>query len=198
MERTDLADTEPERLAGTDRVSLSELLSTTGVAINRYRIPPGEGLPSGLHAHADQEELFVVLDGEATFETAGSIESSDRRGELVTVEADAAVRFAPGEFQSGYNAGNEVLEALAIGAPADSEDVRIPFPCPDCEATTLRLDTDGGVTVRCPDCSAAFTPDPCPDCGGGNLTTELDDDRRPVAVCEDCGASFDRPPATPE
>jgi hypothetical protein len=60
-------------------------VGTEHVAINHYQVPAGEGLPSGLHAHYDQEEVFVVLAGEATFETL-------REGE-VTVGARAAIRF---------------------------------------------------------------------------------------------------------
>lgn len=161
-------------------------LDATGVALNRYRIAPGDGFPGGLHAHADQAELFVVLDGEATFETLSG---------TVTVGAGEAVRFAPGEFQSGYNAGETDLVALVLGAPRESDDVRIPFACPDCAATELRVvTTEGGVAFECPECDAEHVPSDCPDCGGDDLRATLGSDGDPVAGCRDCGAEFDSPP----
>ncbi|WP_225741188.1 cupin domain-containing protein [Halorussus halophilus] len=175
---------------------LSDPLGTTGVALNHYRIAPGDGFPSGLHAHADQEEVFVVLAGEATFETF--------EGEF-TVEAGHAVRFAPGEFQSGRNDGEEVLVALAVGAPRDGEDVRIPADCPDCGHDQLRLETDDGLTFVCPDCGVERVPQDCPDCGSARLRITLAEEENETAtrakrepqtkvVCEDCGSEFESPP----
>ena len=184
------------------RRGLSDPLDTDGVAINRYRVPPGEGFPSGLHTHADQEEVFVVLDGAATFELlpgrdpeapGGSDGSS--AGREVTVEAGEAVRFAPGEYQSGYNRADADLVAFAIGAPRETTDVRVPVCCPDCGGADFALDAGGdGLTFRCPDCGAERVPAPCPDCGADAMTLALDDDGRVVAACEGCGAAFDEPP----
>lgn len=80
----------------------------------------------------DQEEIFVVIDGEATFET---LECE------VTVGKCEAIRFAPGEFQSGKNESDGELTVLAMGAPRDTEDIRIPADCPECQHDDLRLDT---------------------------------------------------------
>ncbi|WP_254862411.1 cupin domain-containing protein [Halovivax gelatinilyticus] len=99
---------------------LDDELDVSGLAINHYLVPSGERLPAGLHAHADQEELFVVLSGVATFETLD--------GEVL-VEADEIVRFSPGEFQAGKNDHEDLLAVLALGAPAESADVRIPIDC---------------------------------------------------------------------
>ncbi|WP_129114343.1 cupin domain-containing protein [Halegenticoccus tardaugens] len=165
---------------------LSEPLGTTHVAINHYRLAPGEGFPSGLHAHADQEEVFVVVEGEATFETLD--------GEITVGEGEA-IRFAPGEFQSGRNASADDLAAFAIGAPRDSEDVRLPLACPDCGHDTLRLNSGGGgQTLVCPDCGAERVPNACPACGHDDLRVALGEDARPVVVCQGCDAEFDTPP----
>lgn len=170
-------------------VRLADALGTEYVAINRYRIAPGDGFPSGLHAHADQEEVFVVVAGAATFET---LEGDVRVG------AGEAIRFAPGEFQTGHNDGDgdsdEDLVAFALGAPRDSDDVRVPATCPDCGADSLRLATDGDLTFVCPACDAEHTPAPCPDCGSDDLGFTTDDANDPVVECGDCGARFDDAP----
>ena len=176
---------------GIDRRRLGDALGTTGVAVSRYRIAPGAGFPSGLHAHADQEEVFVVLSGEAAFETLD--------GE-VRVTAGEAVRFAAGEFQTGRNAGDEPLVAIALGAPKGGTDVRLPATCPDCGGHPLRLAIgeaavgDAPVPFGCPDCGAEHVPAPCPDCGGRNLGFTTDAAARPLVACDDCGSVFDEPP----
>jgi uncharacterized cupin superfamily protein len=62
LEATDLPDAAARRELGT-------ALGTTDVALNHYTLAPGDALADTLHGHADQEELFVVLDGAVTFET---------------------------------------------------------------------------------------------------------------------------------
>ncbi|MFC7195594.1 hypothetical protein ACFQL4_14785 [Halosimplex aquaticum] len=105
--------------------------------------PARRGVPSGLHTHADQEEIFLVVDGTATFETLPESDPpSDpadppRTGREVTVDAGEAVRFAPGEYQSGYNRGETDLLAFAVGAPRESTDVRVPVRCPECGGADL-------------------------------------------------------------
>ncbi len=139
-----------------DRRGLTEPLGATGLAINRYALAPGEAFSGGLHAHEDQEELFYVLEGVATFETAPDPTAEPR---TVRVEAGEAIRFAPGEYQRGHNAGEDRLIALAPGAPRDSTDVRIPGPCESCGADALAavpLDEGEGFGLRCPDCGAEF------------------------------------------
>ncbi|MFT4890439.1 MAG: putative cupin superfamily protein [Halobacteriales archaeon] len=145
MEKTAVDEVDPKDIGREiDARALTDALGTTDVAINHYRIPPDEGFPSGLHAHLDQEEVFVVLDGVATFLTLAG---------TVTVEAGEVIRFAPGEFQTGRNHGDDVLVALALGAPRETEDVRIPVACPDCGHDDLRPEGGAeGVELVCPDC----------------------------------------------
>lgn len=198
MERVAFADVEPEFLgSGGDRRGLSGPLGTTHVAVNRYRLAPGEGFPGGLHAHAEQEEVFVVVEGEATFETYAPRDDANRpdRGREVTVGAGEAVRFAPGEFQSGRNDGDGDLVAFAMGAPRDGGDVRLPLECPDCGRADVRLETDeGGPTFVCPDCEAERVPRACPACGHDDLRVVLGEGSRPVVACRGCGAEFEDPP----
>ena len=147
MEKVSIEDVEPGAFGqDIDRRGLSEPLDTGNVAINRYRLAPGERFSGGLHAHMDQEEVFMIVEGEATFETMD--------GE-VTVGADEVIRFAPGEFQSGKNDGDEDVVAFALGAPRDSEDVRIPQDCPECGHDNMRaIPGDDGFDLQCPECGA--------------------------------------------
>lgn len=184
-------DHEPEILEdGTTRIGLGDELGTEHVAINRYRVPPGGHLPAGLHAHADQEEVFVVHSGAATFETL------DGR---VTVDEGEVIRFSPGEFQSGRNEGDDPLVVLALGAPRENDDIRIPITCSDCGHDDLRLESvDGAVSFTCPVCTSSRTATTCPDCSGDDLHITLeesgDEPSSVIVRCRDCDGSFDRPP----
>jgi len=125
---------------------LGDALDAEAVALNYYELEPGETFGFGYHRHPEQEELFYVLAGAATFETeAGEIE----------VSSGEAVRFAPGEWQLGRNAGDERVIALALGAPADA-DTEMLTACPDCdERTPARVeptDDRSALLTICVDC----------------------------------------------
>ncbi|WP_373189229.1 cupin domain-containing protein [Halolamina sp.] len=150
MEHASVDNVDMDRPAGS--LGLSESLGLTDFAINHYSLAPGEEFSGGLHTHLDQEEAFYIISGTATFEF-----TDEPLGETETVEVgpDEAVRFAPGEYQTGQNEGDEPVEALAFGAPEGSEDVRVPGPCEDCgeEALQLRFEDDELVAF-CPECGA--------------------------------------------
>jgi mannose-6-phosphate isomerase-like protein (cupin superfamily) len=173
--------------ATVEKQDLTEELDTSNVALNHYTIPADEGLPGGLHAHLDQEEVFVVLDGVAVFETFEGTE---------TVEAGDAIRFQPGEFQSGRNSGDSALQILAIGAPKETEEVRIPAVCPACGQNSLELDFAGeSLTFHCPSCDAQHVPSACPSCGNQDLEIGLEDGTsETIVVCQACGTRYDEPP----
>lgn len=167
---------------GCERTDLSAALGTTAVALVRYRLPRGGELPGGLHAHADQAEVYLVRDGRLTVETL------DGRTELA---ADEAVRFAPGEVHRGLNDGSDPAVVLALGAPRETEDTRVPADCPACGHAELRV--VDGPAFRCPSCDTERRPAPCPDCGRRAMRMVLGPDG-PVAGCRDCGLRVDRPP----
>ena len=182
MRKVSLEDIEPGTVAtDADRRGLTAPLGTTDVALNQYRLAPGERFSGGLHAHFDQEELFVVIEGEATFETLD--------GETV-VGTGKAIRFAPGEFQSGKNDSGKELVAFALGAPCDTNDVRVPIPCPECghENSCPMIDESvGGTVLICPDCGAT-TEVECSNCESDRKRAVLDDDGETVLdICLDCG-----------
>lgn len=132
-----------------EKKSLTKALGLEDVALNYYVLEPGDSFAFGYHRHTDQEEVFVVLEGTASFET--------EEGEVV-VEEGEAVRFAPGEYQMGVNQGEVRVMALAVGAPQDMGDTEILRECEDCGDRTPQSverseDGDALVTV-------------CEDCGG--------------------------------
>jgi len=147
-----------ETEGGALRRPLSDALGTDHLSLNRYRVPTGDHLSLSRHAHTDQEEVFVVLAGEATFET--------RDGE-VTVGEREAIRFAPGEFQRGRNDAEGDLVVLALGAPRDAGETLISWTpglgdvsCPDCGYDAMRIEArDDGAVLVCPECGADWDPD---------------------------------------
>ncbi|MFC7096010.1 cupin domain-containing protein [Halobaculum marinum] len=123
---------------------LTGALGAEDLAINHYQLEPGEGFSGGMHTHLDQEELFVILSGTATFETPD---------DTVVVDEGEAIRFAPGEYQTGSNDGDEPVEALALGAPADSTEVRVPVECRECGHEALAaIPAEEGMAFECPEC----------------------------------------------
>ncbi|RDI69584.1 cupin domain-containing protein [Halopelagius longus] len=131
---------------------LTEPLEATDLAINYYELEPGDSFSFAYHRHEVQEELFYVQAGTATFET----EDGD-----VDVGAGEIIRFPPGEFQRGWNRGEEPVVALALGAPLEyGHQVKL-RDCPSCETQT-----DSTLERR----------------AGGDA-----DEDSIVAVCVDCG-----------
>jgi uncharacterized cupin superfamily protein len=171
---------------GRERRDLGTGLGTTDVAVNHYRVDPGERV-SGLHAHGDQEEVFLVLEGTLTFE-ASLPDDGGEEGREVAVGAGEAVRFGPGEYQSSKNDGDEVATCYALGAPPDTDDVRVPLACPDCGHDHVRptLSDVREPVLACPDCGTE-TPAECPDCGSDAVQAVLGDGGEPVSRCRDCG-----------
>lgn len=160
MERIAIDDVDPEPYdedLHADCRDLADPLGTEHVAITRYVLEPGERFSGSVHAHVDQEEVFLVLEGEATFETR----TDDGDPREVTVAEDEVIRFAPGEFQSGRNDDDDRVVAFALGAPRDTDDVRISripvlddrdVTCPDCGHDHMRVRTDGEAGLECPAC----------------------------------------------
>lgn len=102
---------------------LSEPLGAEHVVVNHYELENGDSFAFAYHSHEFQEEVFIILDGTATFETdAGEVH----------VGSGEAIRFEPGEFQRGWNHGDERVVALVLGAPrAYGNEQRLRM-CDDC------------------------------------------------------------------
>lgn len=127
METVRIEDIDPRRVTARAKRSLSDPLSTTALALNHYELAPGDSFAFGYHAHEHQEEVFYVLSGTATFETEDG---------SVAIGPDEAIRFGPGEFQRGWNRGDEPVVALALGAPREAGELEMRWDCPDCQERT--------------------------------------------------------------
>jgi len=155
MEHVSLDDVEnePHPMGVNEyRKSLSDALGTEDVAVVHYELEPGDSFSGGVHTHHDQEELFVVLEGQATFDVGPD------GGEQVPVGAGEAIRFASGEFQHGRNASDERVVGLAIAAPGrrhNWEDIESFAPCPECDEVTshgVRPLESGDLLAYCNEC----------------------------------------------
>jgi len=136
-----------------ERWLLTDAIGSTDVSINYYELGTGDTFGGGYHAHHDQEEIFYVQSGAATFET----EDGD-----VVVSAGEIIRFAPGEFHCGYNGGDDTVVALGFGAPPNSTDVELYTECLECETvfTHHRASIIGETNISQQPAVA------CPECGG--------------------------------
>lgn len=150
MERVTIDDAADESVTDAKRRSLTEPLGTTDVSLVFYSLEPGEGFSGGMHTHLDQEEVFYVQSGTAVFERLD--------GDDITVGAGEVVRFAPGEYQHGFVPEDAAVgvEALALGAPSPSTEIRTPATCSECghDALAVRFDDDG-MYLECPECGVA-------------------------------------------
>jgi len=123
MERVSVDDVDSWMSPASEKRPLSNALGAADCALNYYELAPGETFGFGYHRHSDQEELFYVIEGTATFET----EDGD-----VEMSAGEAIRFPPGEWQLGTNESDDRVVALALGAPADTGETDILRDCPAC------------------------------------------------------------------
>jgi len=132
------------------RKPVSRALGTTDFAMNYFELAPGDSFSGGLHTHHDQEEVFYVESGTATFDVG-----KDR--EQIEVDERELVRFEPGEFQTGYNDTDKRVVGWALGAPGsqhDWDDIRSYVYCPDCEDEREHdlAFVDGGFELTCREC----------------------------------------------
>lgn len=145
MEKAAIEEVEEFLTNATVMKPLSRAVGATDVAINYFEVEPGDAFSNTLHTHTDQEEIFFIISGTATWETDD--------GEFV-VEDGEIIRFGPGEYQHGYNDGSETIIALAIGAPQETETAYL--ECQKCgarEEPTMEMNDDRtAIDVRCPEC----------------------------------------------
>lgn len=153
MERISIDDVEAEPHpmgVNRQRRSITDALGAEHMTAVHYELQPGEQFSGGLHTHHDQEELFYVMEGTATFEHGMD-------GDEIIVEAGDVIRFEPGEFQCGRNDGDDRVLALALAAPGSRhnwDDLESLAPCPECEETTVHgvREPDEAFVIHCQDC----------------------------------------------
>lgn len=150
MQKIDLDEMTADA-ASQDRQSVSAPLDAQDFSMNYYVLEPGEEFTEALHAHLDQEEVFFVLEGEATFQMKPDLHAES---DTVTVQDGEMVRFDAGEYQQGRNESEETLRALALGTPQESTDIRVAVPCQNCGDSDFLEFTmvDGDPGMECPEC----------------------------------------------
>lgn len=129
---------------------LSAELDADGFAVNHYELAPGQSFTIAPHAHTDQEELFVVLSGDVTFE--GDEESE-------TVGSGELLYVPPGTYQLGTNHGDQTATALALGVPREYPgDTHWQMTCEACDDVTVHdvVETEDGEAYECTACGTRF------------------------------------------
>jgi uncharacterized cupin superfamily protein len=149
MEKLAVDDVDNDIQPAAVRRRLTDPLGLTDFALNYYELEPGDSFAFAYHKHGIQEEVFYVVSGTATFDTEEG---------AVTVGPNEAVRFAPGEFQRGWNRGDERVVALALGAPLEYGDGSMLRFCEDCDAETEqrleRAEDEEALVAYCEGCDA--------------------------------------------
>ncbi|MFC7176492.1 cupin domain-containing protein [Halosegnis marinus] len=153
MEKVAVEDVDSWVSPASAKRPVGRALGVEDAALNYYELGPGESFAFGRHRHMGQEEVFYVLSGEATFETGDPREGTEE----VVVAAGELVRFGPGEWQQGWNRGEEPVRALAVGAPAESGETTILRECEACGGYTEQSverapDEEGALVTVCGDC----------------------------------------------
>ncbi|MFC6716921.1 cupin domain-containing protein [Natrialbaceae archaeon GCM10025810] len=169
MEKTAIDDVEvevnPMRVHAVRR-PISDALGFSDFAMNYFELESGESFSGGLHTHHDQEEVFYVQAGTATFEVLIPDDGdgvSDGEPREVTVGAGEVIRFAPGEFQQGYNDGDERVVGFAFGAPKAKHDwgqIESLVHCRECDDEVghgVDLTDDGRFELTCTECGTSFS-----------------------------------------
>jgi mannose-6-phosphate isomerase-like protein (cupin superfamily) len=91
------------------KVFAREALGLTGCEVSLHRMPTGTGMPF-LHAHRQNEEVYIVVSGEGTFHLDGQ-ESAVSEGDMLRVSPSVA---------RGFRAGTQDLCLICIQAKEGS------------------------------------------------------------------------------
>jgi uncharacterized cupin superfamily protein len=92
------------------KVFLGATLGLTGMEVSFGSLLPGESIPF-LHAHKQNEELYVVLCGQGDMQVDGAI---------IPLRAGSAVRIAPAGVRCWRATGTEPMSYLVVQAKAGS------------------------------------------------------------------------------
>lgn len=147
----------------TIRKPVSHALGLTNVGLVYNELAPGDAFSGALHTHHDQEEIFYILEGKATFEVG-------KNRTLIEVSEGEVIRFAPGEFQRGFNATDDWVVGLIVSAPGAEHDwakEELLIECRGCREETIhRIEpVESGswqaasidLRMKCSECGKAYT-----------------------------------------
>jgi mannose-6-phosphate isomerase-like protein (cupin superfamily) len=114
---TDVKDSAPE--FGMEEVQEARFakkdLDAEKTGVSHHRLKPGRRTPFG-HKHDNAEEVYVVIAG------SGRMKLDD---EIIEVSRLDAIRVSP-EVVRAFEAGDEGIEVLAVGARHDGDGEVIP------------------------------------------------------------------------
>ena len=96
---------EKRSLGVPGKLFLGKELGLTGCEVSLTRLPAGSGIPF-VHAHRQNEEVYIVLRGEGTFYVDGR---------EIPIREGSAIRVSPAGERS-YRAGREDLYVMCIQA----------------------------------------------------------------------------------
>jgi quercetin dioxygenase-like cupin family protein len=93
-------------------------LGAEAFGFNVVDIAPGGQIPAHDHSGDNQEEVFIILDGQATIVTG-----EEEHG----APAGTYVRYAPDVHRTIRNESDDNVRALLIGVPVDSGYQQMPW-----------------------------------------------------------------------
>jgi len=100
----------PRRGKVPGKTFLGEVLGLTGMEVSFGSMLPGESIPF-LHAHSQNEELYVIVSGEGEMQVDG---------QRLPLRPGTAVRIAPAGLRAWRACGSEPMAYVVIQAKAGS------------------------------------------------------------------------------
>ena len=95
---------------GTDRVELHDMLGLTGAEVSVNYMPAGAGVPF-VHAHKQNEEIYIILEGKGCMEIDG---------EKVELAANDFLRVSPEASRQLFAAEDSPIKYLCVQVKAGS------------------------------------------------------------------------------
>lgn len=95
---------------GTDRVELHDTLGLTGAEVSVNFMPAGAGVPF-VHAHKQNEEIYIILEGRGCMEIDG---------EKVALEANDFLRVSPEAKRQLFAAADSSIKYLCVQVKSGS------------------------------------------------------------------------------
>ena len=97
-------------VSGTDRVELHDTLGLTGAEVSVNFMPAGAGVPF-VHAHKQNEEIYIILEGKGRMEIDG---------EKVALEANDFLRVSPEAKRQLFAADDCPIKYLCVQVKSNS------------------------------------------------------------------------------
>lgn len=91
---------------------LKDILGLTGVEVSFGTLDPGQAVPF-FHAHKDNEEVYIILTGEGTFQV---------EGDTFPIASGSVVRVSTGASRNHKNNSNVPMNYICIQAKEGSLD----------------------------------------------------------------------------